>query len=120
MPVGIAARTVLPIAKRSASYNNSTDEAVQADLAALPEKIDHVDELLAQGLIGGDQPNAADFQIATSVRLLLAYEDLKPYLEGRPAADHARQIVREYNAAFPPVFHAAWLPEHELLSRPAA
>ena len=48
LPIGIAARTVLPIAKRSASYNNSTDEAVKADLAVLPEKIDHVDALLAR------------------------------------------------------------------------
>ncbi len=110
LPIGIAARTVLPIAKVSASYNNSTDEAVRADLATLPSRIDRVDALLSEGVIGGDQPNAADFQIATSVRLLLAYEDLQPYLEGRPAADHALRVVPDYNAAFPPVFPADWLP----------
>jgi len=110
LPVGIAARTVLPIAKVSARYNNSTDDAVRADLAVVPDRIDRVDALLAEGVIGGEQPNAADFQIATSVRLLLAYEDLKPYVEGRPAADHARRIVPDYNAAFPPVFPAGWLP----------
>ena len=110
LPVGVAARTVLPIAKVSAGYNNSTDEAVRADLAAVPDRIDKVDALLAEGVIGGDQLNAADFQIATSVRLLLAYEDLKPYLEGRPAAEHARRVVRDYNAAFPKVFPEAWLP----------
>jgi len=110
LPIGVAARTVGPIAKVSAKYNHATDDAVRADLTAVPERIDHVDELLAQGVIGGDQPNAADFQIATSVRLLLAYEDLTPYIEGRPAADHARRVVPEYNAHFPPVFPAAWLP----------
>ncbi len=110
LPVGVAARTVLPIAKASAGYNNATDDAVRADLAALPGRIARVDALLAEGVIGGDRPNAADFQIATSVRLLLAYEDLKPYVEGRPAADHARRIVPEYNAAFPTVFPADWLP----------
>lgn len=110
LPIGVAARTVLPIAKVSAGYNNSTDEAVQADLAALPEKLNRVDALLAEGVIGGEQPNAADFQIATSVRLILAYEDLKPYVEGRPAAEHARRVVPEYNAAFPKVFPAEWLP----------
>jgi glutathione S-transferase len=110
LPVGVAARTVLPIAKRSAGYNHSTDENVKADLAAVPDRIDKVDALLAEGVIGGDQPNAADFQIATSVRLLLAYEDLKAYIEGRPAADHARRVVPEYNAHFPPVFPAGWLP----------
>ena len=110
LPVGVAARTVLPIAKVSARYNNSTDDAVRADIAAVPDRIDRVDALLAEGVIGGEQPNAADFQIATSVRLLLAYEDLKPYIEGRPAADHALRIVRDYNAHFPPVFPAGWLP----------
>ena len=110
LPVGVAARTVLPIAKVSAGYNNSTDDAVRADLAAVPEKLDRVDALLAEGVIGGEQLNAADFQIATSVRLLLAYEDLKPYLEGRPAAEHALRIVPDYNAHFPKVFPQDWLP----------
>ena len=115
MPIGLASRTVFPIAKVAAGYNHSTDEAVRADLAAVPDRIDRVDALLSEGVIGGEQPNAADFQIATSVRLLLAYEDLKPYIEGRPAAEHARRVVPEYNAAFPKVFPAGWLP-----SRPAA
>ena len=106
---------MLPIAKVAAGYNHSTDEAVRADLAAVPDRIDRVDALLSEGVIGGEQPNAADFQIGTSVRLLLAYEDLKPYIEGRPAAEHARRVVPEYNAAFPKVFPAEWLP-----SRPAA
>ena len=110
LPLGIAARTVLPIAKVSAGYNNSTDEAVRADLAKLPGMIDRVDALIAEGVIGGEQRNAADFQIATSVRLLLAYEDLAPYVEGRPAAELARRVVPEYNAAFPKVFPAEWLP----------
>jgi glutathione S-transferase len=115
MPIGVASRTVFPIAKVASRYNHSTDEAVRADLAAVPDRIDKVDALLSEGVIGGEQPNAADFQIATSVRLLLAYEDLKPYIEGRPAAEHARRVVPDYNAAFPKVFPAEWLP-----SRPAA
>jgi glutathione S-transferase len=111
LPIGVAARTVLPIAKVSAGYNDSTDDAVKQDLAALPAALDRVDELLAEGTIGGEELNAADFQIATSVRLLLAYEDLKELVDGRPAADHARRVVPEYNAAFPPVFPPEWLPE---------
>ena len=110
LPVGVAARTVLPIAKVAAKYNKATDDSVRADLAAVPGKIDRVDALLAEGVIGGEQANAADFQIATSVRLLLAYEDLKPYIEGRPAAEHALRIVPDYNAAFPKVFPPEWLP----------
>lgn len=110
LPVGVAARTVLPIAKASASYNHSTDDNVRADLAGLPDKIDRVDALIAEGVIGGEELNAADFQIATSVRLLLAFDDLKPYIEGRPAADHARRVVPDYNAHFPKVLPEDWLP----------
>ena len=110
LPVGVAVHTVMPIAKVAARYNHSTDDAVRADLAAVPDRIDKVDALLAEGVIGGEQPNAADFQIATSVRLLLAYEDVRPYIEGRPAAEHARRVVPEYEAEFPKVFPADWLP----------
>ena len=45
------------------------------DLAALPGLIDRVDELIAQGVIGGAEPNAADYQIATSISLLLTMDD---------------------------------------------
>jgi glutathione S-transferase len=115
LPTGIAARTVLPLAKAAVRYNNSSDDAVRADLAAVPDRIDRVDALIAEGVIGGRQPNAADFQIGTSVRILHGYEDLKPYVDGRPAADLARRIAPGYNVAFPKVFPAEWLP-----SRPAA
>jgi glutathione S-transferase len=110
LPIGVASRTVLPIAKMSAGYNHSTDENVKADLAALPAAIDKVDSLLAEGVIGGEQLNAADFQIGTSVRLIMAYEDLAPLVEGRPAAEHARRVVPDYPASFPKVFPAEWLP----------
>ena len=109
LPVGIAARTVLPIAKVSAGYNHSTDENIRNDLVGLPAKLDRVDALLAEGVIGGEQLNAADFQIGTSVRLLLAFEDLAPYIEGRPAADHARRVVTDYAAHFPKVLPPEWL-----------
>ena len=110
LPTALAARTVLPVMKLSARYNNVTDEAVRADLAALPGMIARVDALIAEGVIGGEQPNAADFQIAPAIRLILGFEDLKPHIEGHPAADLARRVVHGYNVAMPKVFPADWLP----------
>ena len=46
----------------------------RACLEALPAQLDRVDALLAEGVIGGERPNAADFQIAPSVRLMLCFD----------------------------------------------
>jgi glutathione S-transferase len=110
LPTAVASRSMLPFAKIAGRYNNATDDAVRADLAGLPDKINRVDALIAEGVIGGEEPNAADFQIATSVKLLLSYDDLKDLIEGRPAAEHARRIAPDYELRFPPVFPREWLP----------
>jgi len=103
LPLPLAARTVGPVAWAAGKLNHATDEAVRADLARLPSLLDHVEALLAEGTIGGAGPNAADFQIATSIRLLLTLEDLRPLLEGRPATEHARRVVPHYPGSVPVV-----------------
>jgi glutathione S-transferase len=72
--------------------------------------LDHVDELLAQGVIGGDEPNAADYQIAPSVRLLLAFDQLRPLIEGRPAGVFAARVVPVYRGHVPPALPSDWVP----------
>ena len=47
-------------------------------------------------MIGGEQLNAADFQIGTTVRVMLALEDYAPLIEGRPAEALARRVWPEY------------------------
>ncbi len=36
---------------------------VRADLAALPAMLQRIDDWIADGVLGGDEPNAADYQI---------------------------------------------------------
>lgn len=67
----------------------------------LPALLDHVDELLDEGTIGGEQRNAADFQIGTSVRLLMSFADLAPALEGRKAARFATDLMPDYPTGIP-------------------
>ena len=62
------------------------------------------------GTLGTKPPNAADYQIATSVRLLLCFDDLRETLEPRPAAIHAHRIVPDFPGRIPPVIQAEWLP----------
>lgn len=90
--------------------NKASDSNVQGDLAELPHLLDRVDDLLEQGTIGGDELNAADFQIATSMALLATMGDVRPLMEGRAALGHARRVVPGYPGRLPWVFPSAWLP----------
>jgi glutathione S-transferase len=78
-----------------------SDAEIRNAVAQVPLVLDHVDELIADGVIGGEQPNAADFQIATSVRALLTVQDLQPAFAGRPAADFATRLVPDFGNDFP-------------------
>jgi glutathione S-transferase len=109
VPVGLVAPPAPLIAAASRRVNRATDEAAERDLAVLPGLIDHVDELIERGVIGGSEPNAADFQIATSLRLLMTLEDLAPAIEGRPAGALARRVVQEPPGQIPPTFPPEWL-----------
>jgi glutathione S-transferase len=90
--------------------SGTTDESIHAQLAALPEHLDHVDRLIAAGVIGGEQPNAADFQIATSLRALLNFRQLRPLIESRPAAELAMRIAPRFDARLPITLPAEWFP----------
>ncbi len=109
LPVAVAAKTAPPIAKLSARFNVADDAHAIADLAALPELIDRIDGYVAAAVIGGEHPNAADLQIAPSVALLMTMDDLKPFIERRPAGELARRLVPEFPGHTPPGFPAAWL-----------
>ena len=111
MPTSVAAATAAPIIWAEKKINKSTGDAVRADLAKVPGLIDHVDELIAQGVIGGAEPNAADFQIAPSVRLLMAFDQLRPLIEGRPAAELATRVVPSWNGHVPAALPADWVPQ---------
>lgn len=104
LPVGLAVKTAAPFVALSARFNESTDENIRADLEALPGVIDQVDAYIADGTIGGPQPNLADFQIATSVRLFMTFEDFGDAIAARPAGEHARRIVPDYPGLLPKTF----------------
>jgi len=109
VPVGLAVKTGAPIVAIAARLNGSTDENVRADLAALREDLDRIDGWIAAGVIGGPEPNAADFQIAPSIRLLMSFDDLRPFVEARPCGEMAKRIVTDFPGRTPPIFPAEWL-----------
>jgi glutathione S-transferase len=92
--------------------------AADQALRDLPRALDHVDDLIERGVIGGETPNAADLQIAGSIRLLLAFADLRDMIDARPAGRLARRLIPRYPGDVP----AGTLPAELVppLERPAA
>jgi glutathione S-transferase len=109
IPDDLAVATAPPIVRLSARLNHAGDRSARRDLAALGGMLDRVDELVEAGVIGGAEPNAADYQIATSVRLLMALDDLRPLIEPRPAGRLALGVVPRFPGRVPPVFPPEWL-----------
>lgn len=109
IPIGLALKTAAPIVALSARFNEATDENVRRALAALPGMLQRIDDWIAEGTIGGEQPNVADFQIAPSLRLAMTLDDLRPAIEGRPAGELAKRVVPSYPGKTPPILPPAWL-----------
>ena len=112
LPVpAVVARLSAPLlAWMAQKAHGAADPEVRADLINLPKHLARVDGWLADGTLGGASPNAADLQIAASLRLLLTLEDLRPLLEGHPAAALARQLFPAYPGSVPAgVLPAKWI-----------
>ena len=92
-------------------YHRISAERLADDLAGLPAKLDHVDALARDGIVGGQEPTAADLQIGATLRVLLTVGDLRPLLDGRPAEDVARRWFPDYAGEVPAgAFPAGWVP----------
>jgi glutathione S-transferase len=118
IPIDLAIATGGPLIALSARFNEADDEHVRRDLAALPGMLQRIDDWIAAGVLGGSEPNAADFQIAPSLGLAMTLEDLRPAIESRPCGAMAKRIVPDYPGKMPPVLPAAWL--EPLRGEPAA
>jgi glutathione S-transferase len=51
--------------------------------------------------MGGEEPNAADLQIAPTLRLLMTLEDLRPLIEDRPAGQLAMRLFPQADGHMP-------------------
>ncbi|HVD37583.1 MAG TPA: glutathione S-transferase family protein [Solirubrobacterales bacterium] len=109
VPIGLAVKTGGPLVALSARFNEASDENARAALAQLPAQLDRVDAYVESGVLGGERPNVADFQIAPSIGLAMTLDDLRPAIENRPAAALARRFVPNYPGKMPPVLPAEWL-----------
>ena len=99
------------LTRLSAGLNRASDDTVRTDAHALPGYLDRIDAWIAAGVLGDEEPNAADLQIGSTLRLLMSVADLRPYFEGRPAAELARRLFPEIDGELPAgTYPAEWLP----------
>jgi len=109
MPHRLAAMTAGPFIALDARSRGATDENVRRAIAAFPGMLQRIDDWIAEGILGGESPNAADLQIAPSLRLAMSLDDLRPAIEGRPAAQLATRIVKHFPGRTPAVVPSEWL-----------
>jgi glutathione S-transferase len=64
-------------------------------LAELPALLDRIDAWIDDGVLGGDELNAADFMVAPSLALILYRADVRPMFEGRPALALVDRLLPE-------------------------
>jgi glutathione S-transferase len=104
----VQARTNTLLVRRFANAVGATDERVRQDLADLPAKLDRADELVADGTLALEQPNAATFQIGTSIRALCLFPQLEQLIKGRLSGDIAYSVLPDFPQV-PVELPAEWL-----------
>jgi glutathione S-transferase len=93
-----------------ADGRRADEGGVRADLAALPHLLEHADELLRDGTLTLDPANAASVGVLSTVRLLLAFEDLRDLVDARACAAAARRLFPDYPGTLPRFLPRDWLP----------
>jgi len=109
IPIGLAVRTAGPFVAIDARSVGADEASVRDAISDLPTMLGRIDDWIAEGVLGGERPNAGDFQIATCLRLAMSLDDLRPAIEHRPAGELALRVVPRYPGRIPPVLPAAWL-----------
>jgi glutathione S-transferase len=105
----LAGALMTPIVPLFIRQSQATDERIRQDIAELPAHLDEVDRLLGDGVLRPGDPGAAELQIASSLRALLAMEDVGRLLAGRPAGAFARALIPDYPTV-PAALPLDWLP----------
>jgi glutathione S-transferase len=95
VPTAVLRRGAPVVARLLSAKSKLRDGEARSDLAALPRQLERIDGWVGEGLLGGEQPNAADLQIGAIIRALMSVGDVRPLIAERPAA----QLVRY----FPPI-----------------
>jgi glutathione S-transferase len=93
-PLLFSNRRVRKGAVRMIARAFEVNERVEKELLdELPGMLDRVDAWIEQGVLNGEELNAADYMIASSVALLMYRTDLEPQIASRPAGALADRVL---------------------------
>jgi glutathione S-transferase len=106
---GVAARMTGLNARYYARLAGADEAAVKRDLATLPELLGKADELLSQGVLAVDPPNAAGLQVLCTVASLDGFTDLHELVSSHAVAAPARQLFPDIPGPVPPFLPREWL-----------
>lgn len=102
VPAKLADLTGPLVALAERRLHGAGEDAVRADVQALGGHLQRVEGWLADGTLGAaDPPDAADLQVASSLRLLLTLADLTPVVDASPAGAFARRVFPRYPGHVP-------------------
>jgi len=119
LPMRLALRMSAPLIMRLATgVHRASDPAGREDIELLPERLDRIDAWIEDGLLSGPELNAADFQIAPNVSALMLADDLRPFIEQRPAAALAQRVAPHYAGHIASVLPREWLVPLEMARQP--
>jgi glutathione S-transferase len=100
IPAGVVKATLPVLGPLTAMRMKVSEDVMRRSREALPGHLDRVDALLADGTIGGAEPNALDFQIAPSVRLAMCFDQLRDEIAARPAGGFAVRVCADFPGRF--------------------
>lgn len=89
-------RLAIPLIASAFAVNKGSDRKL---LAELPHMLDRIDAWIADGVLGQQQLNVADFMIAPSLALILYRPDVLPMFEGRPSLALVDRLLPEPDPA---------------------
>jgi glutathione S-transferase len=88
----LARRLLMPIIGHLFAVSPAAERKLLADL---PPMLDRIDAWIADGVLGGERLNAADFMVAPSLALILYRPELVPMFAGRRALELVDRLLPE-------------------------
>jgi glutathione S-transferase len=85
-------KRMLPAIARTFEVDHRAERVL---LEAMPGMLDRVDAWIADGTLNGEELNAADYMIVTSLALMTYRPDLEPEIMSRPAGALVDRVLPE-------------------------